>query len=45
MNAGAALLVADKAGSLKEGIDLAATQIDNGAAAQTLAKLVAVSNG
>ncbi|MCB9993833.1 MAG: anthranilate phosphoribosyltransferase [Hyphomicrobiaceae bacterium] len=45
MNSGAALLVAGKAATLKDGIELAAARIDSGAAAETLAKLVAVSNG
>ena len=45
LNAGAALLVADKVASIEEGIDLAAQTVDSGKARQTLARLVAVSNG
>lgn len=45
MNAGAALVVAGKAGELKEGIALAAASIDEGKAIARLDKLVAVSNG
>ena len=45
MNAGAALLVAGKAGTLKDGITLAAHTIDQGAALSTLKRLVDVSNG
>ncbi len=44
-NAAASLLVADKAGSLKEGVKMAAASIDSGSAADTLEKLVAASNG
>ena len=43
MNAGAALYIGGKAGSLAEGIRLAAELIDSGKAAETLAKLVEVS--
>ena len=45
LNAGAALMVADKAEDLAAGIRLAGEAIDSGAAAATLDKLVAVSNG
>jgi len=45
LNAGAALMVADKAEDLAAGIRLAGEVIDSGAAAATLDKLVAVSNG
>lgn len=45
LNAAAALIVADKVQTLKDGAEMAAAAIDNGAAKQTLAKLVAVSNG
>lgn len=45
LNSAAALIVADKAKSLKDGAVLAARTIDSGAAKATLAKLVAVSNG
>ena len=45
LNAGAALVVADKARDLKEGIARAAQAIDSGAAANTLAKLETVSQG
>ena len=44
LNAGAALYVGDKAGSIKEGIELAATLIDSGKATQTLERLIALSN-
>ncbi|KZM48060.1 anthranilate phosphoribosyltransferase [Labrenzia sp. OB1] len=44
-NAAASLMVADKADNLKDGVDMAASAIDNGSAADTLEKLVAVSNG
>lgn len=45
LNAAAALIVADKADDLKSGVAMAREAIDSGAAKQTLAKLVAVSNG
>lgn len=45
LNAAAALIVADRATSLREGAEMAAAALDSGAAKQTLAKLVAVSNG
>lgn len=45
LNAGAALLVADKVGSIEDGIALARTTIDSGKAKETLARLVSVSNG
>lgn len=45
LNAAAALIVADKADDLKSGVAMAKEAIDTGAAKQTLAKLVAVSNG
>ena len=44
LNAAAALVVADKAPSLKEGVTLAADAIDSGAARRALETLVAVSN-
>ncbi|WP_280176985.1 anthranilate phosphoribosyltransferase [Youhaiella tibetensis] len=44
-NSGAALLVADRVEDLRDGIALAAHQIDTGAAKATLDKLIAVSNG
>jgi anthranilate phosphoribosyltransferase len=44
LNAGAALLVAGKAKSLKEGVALAAASIDEGKAKARLDQLVAVSN-
>jgi len=44
LNAGAALLVADKAGDLKEGAGLAAEAIASGKAKETLARLVTISN-
>lgn len=45
LNAGAALLVADKVATMEDGIALARDTIDSGKAKQTLARLVAVSNG
>ncbi|MGN6549531.1 MAG: anthranilate phosphoribosyltransferase, partial [Pararhizobium sp.] len=42
LNAGAALVVAGKAESLREGVDMAAAAVDNGAALAALEKLVAV---
>ena len=45
LNAAAALIVADKADDLKAGVAIAAEAIDSGAAKETLARLVAVSNG
>jgi anthranilate phosphoribosyltransferase len=44
MNAAAALIVAGKAGDLKEGIPLAAKSIDSGEAEGRLDRLIAVSN-
>jgi anthranilate phosphoribosyltransferase len=44
LNAGAALLVAGKAKTLKEGVALAAASVDEGKAKARLDKLVAVSN-
>jgi len=44
LNAGAALIVAGKAATLKDGAAMAAAAIDSGAAKATLAKLVAISN-
>jgi len=44
LNTAAALMVADKAESLREGARLAAQAIDDGAAKRVLEKLVAVSN-
>lgn len=45
LNAGAGLLVAGKCETLLQGSEMAAEAIDSGAAKETLAKLVAVSNG
>jgi anthranilate phosphoribosyltransferase len=45
LNAAAAFIVADKTSDLRSGVKLAETAIDSGKARQTLAKLVAVSNG
>jgi anthranilate phosphoribosyltransferase len=45
LNAAAALIVAGKAQSLKEGAQLAAQEIDSGRAKDTLARLVSASNG
>ncbi|MDJ1156858.1 anthranilate phosphoribosyltransferase [Chelatococcus sp. SYSU_G07232] len=44
LNAAAALVVAERAGHLREGVELAARAIDSGAARATLDKLIAVSN-
>jgi anthranilate phosphoribosyltransferase len=44
LNAAAALLVADRAASLKEGADVAAAALDSGAARRCLDRLVEVSN-
>ena len=44
LNAGAALEVAGKAGTLTEGMELATGSIDSGAARETLARWIAVSN-
>jgi anthranilate phosphoribosyltransferase len=45
LNAAAALIVAGRAKSLKEGVRLGTQSIDTGAAAARLKHLVAVSNG
>ncbi|MFC4625274.1 anthranilate phosphoribosyltransferase [Daeguia caeni] len=45
LNAGAALVIADKAQDIRQGIELAAQSIDTGAALTVLQKLIAVSNG
>jgi anthranilate phosphoribosyltransferase len=45
LNAGAALLVADKVATIEDGIALAAQTVDSGKAKLTLARLVAISNG
>ena len=44
LNAGAALYIGGKAASWREGLSLAASLIDSGAAAKTLEKLIEVSN-
>lgn len=44
LNAAASLMVAGKAGDLKEGVAMAAKSIDDGAARATLDKLVAITN-
>ena len=44
LNAAASFVVAERAQSLAEGVELAANQIDSGSARQTLQKLVTVSN-
>jgi anthranilate phosphoribosyltransferase len=44
MNAAAALVVADKAASLADGVERAARAIDTGRAAQALDKLIAITN-
>jgi anthranilate phosphoribosyltransferase len=43
LNAGAALFVAGRAASLREGLALAASSIDGGAAARTLAALCGIT--
>lgn len=45
LNSGAALLVADKVATIEDGIAMARATIDGGKAKDTLARLVAVSNG
>jgi len=45
LNAGAALLVADKVTTIEDGIAMARATVDAGKAKDTLARLVAVSNG
>ncbi|MCS6759357.1 MAG: anthranilate phosphoribosyltransferase [Candidatus Devosia euplotis] len=45
LNAGAALLVTDKVTTLEDGIALARQAVDSGKVKDTLARLVAVSNG
>ncbi|MEO0636967.1 MAG: anthranilate phosphoribosyltransferase [Pseudomonadota bacterium] len=45
MNAGAAMVISEKAENLADGVRVAAEAIDSGAAKTTLAKLVAVTNG
>lgn len=45
LNSGAALLVADKVASIEDGIAMARATLDGGKAKDTLARLVAVSNG
>lgn len=44
LNAGAALYIGEKAQSLKEGTELAESLIDSGKAAETLQKLITLSN-
>ncbi|MCR5708726.1 MAG: anthranilate phosphoribosyltransferase [Ruminococcus sp.] len=44
LNSGAALCIAEKAGSIAEGVKLAAELIDSGAAFAALEKVIAVSN-
>lgn len=44
LNAGAALYIGEKTQSLKEGTELAASLIDSGKAAETLQKLITLSN-
>lgn len=44
LNAGAALYIGEKAQSLKEGTELAASLINSGKAAETLQKLITLSN-
>jgi anthranilate phosphoribosyltransferase len=45
LNAAAALIVAGRAGDLKEGVALGRQSLDSGAAARKLDHLIAVSNG
>ena len=45
LNAAAALVIADKAGDLKDGVALAAQAIDDGRAAAALKRLCDISNG
>jgi anthranilate phosphoribosyltransferase len=45
MNAGAGLVVAGKVENLAQGVQLAASSIDQGRAAAVLDRLVVVSNG
>jgi len=45
LNAAAALIVAGRAGNLKEGVALGTKSLDSGAAAARLEHLIAVSNG
>ena len=45
LNAAAALAVADRVGSISEGLALAEQSIDSGAAAKVLDKLIAISSG
>lgn len=45
LNSAAALIVADRVADLREGAEAAAKIIDGGKASETLARLVAVSNG
>jgi anthranilate phosphoribosyltransferase len=45
LNAAASFIVADRAENLQQGVELAAQLIDKGTARDTLAKLVAISNG
>ncbi|MCH8165850.1 MAG: anthranilate phosphoribosyltransferase, partial [Planctomycetes bacterium] len=44
LNTAATLLVADKAASLEQGLQMAARAIDSGAAADKLGRLVELSN-
>ncbi len=44
LNAAAAFLVAERAETLREGVDLAATSIDSGAASRALATLIETTN-
>lgn len=44
LNAGAALYIAGKAGTMKDGVALAASLIDSGAAKRVLEKMIEVSN-
>ena len=44
MNAGAAIVIAGKAGSIKEGVAMGDAAIRSGAARRTLDRLIAASN-
>ncbi len=45
MNAGAGLVIADRVGSLADGVQMAAQALDSGAAQQALDRLILLSNG
>jgi anthranilate phosphoribosyltransferase len=45
LNSAAALMIADKVATLRQGAEMAAAAIDSGRARATLAKLIAITNG